>query len=99
MDTGNNYGDGGSEERTGHALTRTARRGCRPSLSCLGVDRLELVHLHDPKQNTFAEAMAQEGSVATLIALRNEGLSMSVQRADRRRWWSTDPRAPPREAR
>jgi D-threo-aldose 1-dehydrogenase len=48
--------------------------GCRPSLLRLGVDRLELVHLHDPERNTFAKAMAPKGSVATLIALRNEGV-------------------------
>jgi len=100
LDTGNNYGDGGSEERIGRALARLGglpanyvlvtkadplpgsadfsgdrvRASVEESLLRLGVDRLQLVHLHDPERITFAEAMAPKGPVAALVALRDEGV-------------------------
>lgn len=40
----------------------------------LGLDRLQLVYLHDPERITFAEATAPDGPVAALVALRAEGV-------------------------
>jgi D-threo-aldose 1-dehydrogenase len=39
----------------------------------LGVERLPLLHLHDPYTVTFDEAMAPQGAVAGLIELRDSG--------------------------
>ena len=39
----------------------------------LGVDRLPLLHLHDPYTVTFEEAMGPQGAVAGLIELRDSG--------------------------
>jgi D-threo-aldose 1-dehydrogenase len=40
----------------------------------LGLDRLELVYLHDPEKISFAEAMAPGGPVEALVSLRREGV-------------------------
>ncbi|MDR2930167.1 MAG: aldo/keto reductase [Propionibacteriaceae bacterium] len=50
------------------------RRSFEGSLCRLGVDRIELLHLHDPEQISFADAMAPDGPVAELIRLKDEGL-------------------------
>ena len=39
----------------------------------LGVDRLPLLHLHDPYTVTFEEAMGPQGAVAGLVELRESG--------------------------
>ena len=46
----------------------------RESLQRLGVDRLELVHLHDPERITFDDAMAPDGPVRALLELRDQGV-------------------------
>lgn len=43
------------------------------SLAQLGVDRVSLLHLHDPFTITFAEASAPDGAIAGLIELRDAG--------------------------
>ncbi|MCZ4069002.1 aldo/keto reductase [Microbacterium sp. H37-C3] len=43
------------------------------SLARLGVDRVSLLHLHDPFTITFAEASAPDGAIAGLIELRDAG--------------------------
>lgn len=50
------------------------RRSVEESLDRLGLDRLPLLHLHDPYTVTFAEAMAPGGAVEALIALRDAGI-------------------------
>jgi D-threo-aldose 1-dehydrogenase len=44
------------------------------SLERLGVDRLELVYLHDPEKISFEEGVARGGAVEALIGLRDEGV-------------------------
>lgn len=45
------------------------------SLERLGLDRIELMYLHDPEYHlTFAEAMAPGGPVAALADLRDQGV-------------------------
>ena len=50
------------------------RRSFEQSLERLGVDRIQLLHLHDPEHVGFEQAMAPHGAVAELVRLRDEGL-------------------------
>lgn len=51
------------------------RRSAEESLERLGVDRVQLMHFHDPEYHmTFAEAMRKGGPVEALVALRDEGI-------------------------
>ena len=50
------------------------RRSVEESLGRLGVDRLPLLHLHDPHAVTLAEALAPDGAVPALVRLRDEGV-------------------------
>jgi len=51
------------------------RRSTEESLQRLGLDRIQLMHLHDPEYHmTFAEAMRKGGPVEALVALRDEGV-------------------------
>jgi D-threo-aldose 1-dehydrogenase len=60
----------GSEDFSG---TRV-RTSVAESLERLGVDRLQLVYLHDPERITFEEATAPGGAVEALVQLRDEGV-------------------------
>jgi D-threo-aldose 1-dehydrogenase len=53
---------------------RRVRASVAESLERLGLDRLELVHFHDPERVPFDEAMAPGGAVEALVALRDEGI-------------------------
>ena len=44
------------------------------SLERLGLDRIPLLHLHDPERISFEEAMAPDGPVAALVQLKEDGL-------------------------
>ncbi|MDN3496854.1 aldo/keto reductase [Planococcus sp. APC 4015] len=48
-------------------------RSYEESLARLGVDRVEILHLHDPFTVTFAEASARGGAVEALVELREQG--------------------------
>jgi D-threo-aldose 1-dehydrogenase len=50
------------------------RASFEESLERLGLDRIQLLYLHDPERITFAEGMAADGPVEALVALKNEGL-------------------------
>ncbi|MBA3276771.1 MAG: aldo/keto reductase [Chloroflexia bacterium] len=50
------------------------KRRFHRSLELLGVDRIELVFLHDAENTTWEEAWAPGGPVETLQALKDEGL-------------------------
>jgi len=51
------------------------RRSVEESLTRLGVDYVPLMHLHDPEFFlTVPEALADDGPVAALVALRDEGV-------------------------
>jgi D-threo-aldose 1-dehydrogenase len=51
------------------------RKSFEESLSRLGVDRIPLLHLHDPEHSfTFKDGVARGGPVSELIAIRDEGL-------------------------
>jgi D-threo-aldose 1-dehydrogenase len=53
-----------------------ARRSVERSLRLLGLDRLQLVYLHDPEacNQGFAELAGRGGAVETLVALQREGI-------------------------
>jgi D-threo-aldose 1-dehydrogenase len=50
------------------------RRSLQESLERLGVERLALVHLHDPELISFEEGVAPGGPVEALLELQREGL-------------------------
>lgn len=50
------------------------RRSVAESLDRLGLDRLQIVYFHDPEKISFAEGMADDGPVAALVKLRDEGV-------------------------
>jgi D-threo-aldose 1-dehydrogenase len=51
------------------------RRSVAESLERLGLDRIQLMYLHDPELHlSFAEAMAPGGAIAALTRLRDEGV-------------------------
>jgi len=51
------------------------RRSFEGSLERLGVDRVDLLHFHDPERIAFADAMAPGGAVEELLRIREEGLA------------------------
>jgi D-threo-aldose 1-dehydrogenase len=55
-----------SGERVKHSVAESLER--------LGVDRLQIVHLHDPEKISFAEGMAKGGPVEALVKLRDQGV-------------------------
>ncbi|WP_273842580.1 aldo/keto reductase [Rubrobacter calidifluminis] len=59
---------------TGEFSGEQMRRSVERSLSLLGLNRLQIVHLHDPEHTTFEEAMAKGGPVETLMKLKDEGV-------------------------
>jgi D-threo-aldose 1-dehydrogenase len=60
--------------RTGDFSGAQVRRSVDGSLRRLGVDRLQLVYLHDPEVISFEAGMGPGGPVETLIRLQQEGL-------------------------
>lgn len=50
------------------------RRSVEESLERLGLDRLQLVYLHDPEKITFEEGIAAGGPLEALIELRDQGV-------------------------
>ena len=50
------------------------RRSVEESLERLGLDRLQLVYLHDPEKISFEAGMAKGGPVEAMVRLRDEGV-------------------------
>jgi len=61
------------DPRTGDFSGARVRESLRESLERLGVERVPLLHLHDPERIPFAEATAPDGPVAALVELREQG--------------------------
>ena len=60
---------------TGDFSGDRVRRSVEESLERLGLDRVQLMYLHDPEFHlTFAEAMAPGGAIDALVKLRDEGV-------------------------
>jgi D-threo-aldose 1-dehydrogenase len=60
--------------QTGDFSGDQVRRSIERSLRLLGLDRLQLVFLHDPEHTTFDAAMAPGGPVEVLRRYREEGI-------------------------
>lgn len=52
----------------------TVKRRMERSLNLLGVDRIEIVYLHDPEWTTFSAAMAPGGPVEVLQRFKEQGV-------------------------
>lgn len=59
---------------TGDFSGARVRASYAESLERLGVDRVPLLYLHDPERITFEQAVADDGAVPALVALREDGL-------------------------
>ncbi|TDO51641.1 D-threo-aldose 1-dehydrogenase [Kribbella sp. VKM Ac-2527] len=59
---------------TGDFSGRRVRRSLEESMERLGLDHIQLLHLHDPERMSFADAIAPGGPVEALVQLKDEGL-------------------------
>ena len=58
---------------------KEARRSLEKSLAALGLDRVDLLHLHDPEHaRSFAEATSRDGALGELFRIKEEGLTKAV---------------------
>ena len=56
-----------------------ARRSLEESLKALGLDRVHLLHFHDPERcASLSEATHRDGPIAQLFKMKEEGLAQSV---------------------
>lgn len=60
--------------KTGEFTGDQMRRSVERSLRLMGLDRLQLVYLHDPEHASFDELNAPGGAVETLVRLKEEGI-------------------------
>jgi D-threo-aldose 1-dehydrogenase len=63
---------------TGDFSGDRVRRSARESMERLGLDRIQLLYLHDPEHITYEEAMAPGGAVEALVRLRDEGVAEHI---------------------
>ena len=59
---------------TGDFSSDRVRASVEESLERLGVDRVDLLHLHDPERISFEDGIAADGPVAAMVDLRERGL-------------------------
>lgn len=59
---------------TGDFSGARVRASLDESLERLGVDRIPLLHLHDPERITFEQGTADDGPVAALVDLKRQGV-------------------------
>ncbi|MGI5131130.1 aldo/keto reductase [Pseudonocardia sp. CA-107938] len=62
------------DPRTGDFSGERVRASLEESMQRLGVDHVQLLHLHDPERISFAEATAAGGPVEALADLQRQGL-------------------------
>ncbi|HEX2136421.1 MAG TPA: aldo/keto reductase [Microvirga sp.] len=56
-----------------------ARRSLEESLTALGVDRIDLLHLHDPEHaSSLDEITGRQGAISELFKIKEEGLASAV---------------------
>jgi D-threo-aldose 1-dehydrogenase len=63
---------------TGEFTGDRMRRSIEESLERLGLDRVPLLHLHDPEHIGFTESMVPGGPVEVLVQLRDEGIAGAI---------------------
>ncbi|MCC6312940.1 MAG: aldo/keto reductase [Thermomicrobiales bacterium] len=64
----------GRDPRTNDYSGETIKRRMERSLALLGLDRIQIVYLHDPEWTTFEAAMAPGGPVAVLQNFKEQGV-------------------------
>jgi D-threo-aldose 1-dehydrogenase len=62
------------DPRNGDFSGDRVRASLEESLERLGVDRIPLLHLHDPERISFEAGVASDGPLAALVDLRDRGL-------------------------
>ena len=62
------------DPHTGDFSGDRVRASLEESMERLGIDRVALLHLHDPERISFAEGMAPGGPVEALVDLREQGV-------------------------
>jgi D-threo-aldose 1-dehydrogenase len=62
------------DPRTGDFSGERVRASLEESMERLGVDKIALLHLHDPERMSFEEGVAPGGPVEALVDLRERGL-------------------------
>jgi D-threo-aldose 1-dehydrogenase len=62
------------DPRTGDFSGDRVRASLEESMERLGIDRIPLLHLHDPERISFEEGVAPGGPVEALVDLRRRGL-------------------------
>lgn len=62
------------DPETGDYSGKRVRASLTESMRRLGVDHIQLLHLHDPERISFAEATAPGGAVEALADLKRQGL-------------------------
>jgi D-threo-aldose 1-dehydrogenase len=62
------------DPRTGDFSGDRVRASLEESMERLGVDKIALLHLHDPERISFTEGVAPGGPVEALVDLRDRGL-------------------------
>jgi len=62
------------DPHTGDFSGDRVRVSLQESMERLGIDKIALLHLHDPERISFEEAMAPSGPVRALVDLRERGL-------------------------
>lgn len=67
-----------ADPQTGRLDRERVLRSADESLSRLGVDRIPLLHLHDPYSITFDEACARGGAIDALVELRDSGVAGAI---------------------
>jgi D-threo-aldose 1-dehydrogenase len=60
--------------QTGDFSGDQMRRSVERSLRLMGLEKLQLVYLHDPEHSTFEEITAPGGALEVLVRLKDEGL-------------------------
>jgi D-threo-aldose 1-dehydrogenase len=56
-----------------------ARRSLEQSLKALGLEKIDLLHLHDPEHaRSLSEATSREGALGELFRIKEEGLTKAV---------------------
>jgi len=56
-----------------------ARRSIEQSLNALGVDHIDMLHLHDPEHSrSLEEATGRDGALGALFRMKEEGLARAV---------------------
>jgi D-threo-aldose 1-dehydrogenase len=63
---------------TGRFDATQARRSLEASLGALGIDRVGILHLHDPEYADVAEVVGAAGAARELMRMKDEGLARAV---------------------